>query len=249
MVKGETKLRRNSGGDWQNSNGTITLGEVVKVSDPRYGDDTWCSGKLTDVLPGEYECSHALMDEGDWGIRVSGIRVVHKDYLGTIPDIKMSEIDVGVDSGQCGIFDYDYYMQYHTAEDDDEEWYERICGLTYGKKKNINYIPFEESEFYKPIYKDLTLGGRDCIELQERESRIRLLVEMEKARVQYGNTRVGSPMTYYFDANTTDGKGYVSASGDGDGSYTCAIARNDDNKIVAIELIYLTDGYDDEEED
>ena len=245
MLKGEEKWNICADGDWQNSNGTITLGETVKVSDPCYGLDTWCSGKLENVLPGEYVCSHALVDEGSWGIRVSGIRAVHKDYFNTLPGIYLSEIDVGVDSGQCGIYDYDYYAQFHTADDVDEKWYDRVCNMTYINKHNPGYVPFEESEYYLPKYKDLEWDKRVNPESQDRESRIWLLVELEKAKVAYGYTIQGSQETWHFSASTVDGKCYVSSSGDGDGSYSCAVAKNKDNKIVAIEIIYLSTGEDD----
>lgn len=131
---------------------TIKLGEKVMVSDPCYGLNTWCQGVLENVLPGDYRCNIEYSDEGDWGMRVSAIEVVHKDY--ERPEEFQAELfEVGVDSGQAGIFDYDYYVQYHTNNKDwphvDDDWYERICRLTFGYVPNPNYVSFVDTPEYK----------------------------------------------------------------------------------------------------
>ena len=41
-----------------------------------------------------------------------------------------ARFEVGVDSGQAGIYDEDYYNKYHTADDCDDDWYDDICNLT-----------------------------------------------------------------------------------------------------------------------
>jgi hypothetical protein len=102
--------------------GIITLGTEVMVSDPCYGLGTWCQGVLTNVLPGEYECYVEYSDEGDWGTRVVRISVKHKDYLNTMFYDTLEDIVVGVDSGQAGIYDYNYYKQYHTNRNDREHY-------------------------------------------------------------------------------------------------------------------------------
>ena len=238
MVKGEKKLKFKAVGNWFDTEDVITLGETVKVSDPCYSDMVWCTAKLSNVLPGEYKCSYAESDEGSWGLRISAIRVVHKDYQGTVPNILLSTADIGVDSGQAGIYDYAYYMRYRTPESKNQEWYERVCDITCGEKPNPNYIPFEQSKSYKPEYdvlNDIPLKPAN------HEERVALRVEMERAKIMYGNTREGCEKVWYNAANAIDGKGYVSSSGYGDGSYALAIARNKEKKIVAIELIYLSD--------
>lgn len=115
--------------------GFITLGEKVMVSDPCYGLGTWCQGVLNNVLSGKYECVMERSDEGDWGNRVSAIEVTHIDYKGKFMCLQCENIDIGVDSGQAGIFDYEYYAKYHTdaTERDhvDDDWYDMVCDKTY----------------------------------------------------------------------------------------------------------------------
>ena len=110
----------------------IRLGNKVMVSDPCYGLNTWCQGVLENVLPGIYDCEVEYSDEGAWGERVSAIEVVHTDC--GICRYERENFVVGVDSGQAGIFDYEYYCQYHTDDNDrnhvDDDWYDRVCDIT-----------------------------------------------------------------------------------------------------------------------
>lgn len=129
----------------------IRLGEKVMVSDPCYGLNTWCQGVLENVLPGNYECKVEYSDEGDWGTRVSAIEVTHEDC--TYEIFESQDFEVGVDSGQAGIFDYDYYCQYHTDCNDrkhvDDDWYNRACSKTSEYILNPNYALFVDTPEYK----------------------------------------------------------------------------------------------------
>lgn len=106
----------------------IRLGNKVMVSDPCYELGTWCQGVLDNVLPGTYDCEVEYSDEGAWGERVAAIEVVHQDC--GISAYEAEHFTVGVDSGQAGIFDYDYYAQYHTDDECDDDWYDRVCDIT-----------------------------------------------------------------------------------------------------------------------
>lgn len=136
----------------------IRLGEKVMVSDPCYGLNTWCQGVLENVLPGKYNCEVEYKDEGDWGIRVSAIEVTHEDYAYEM--FESQDFEVGVDSGQAGIFDYDYYCQYHTDINDsehvDDDWYDRVCDKTHEYISNPEYTLFVDT----PEYKAGVLGYR-----------------------------------------------------------------------------------------
>lgn len=129
----------------------IRLDEKVMVSDPCYGLNTWCQGVLENVLPGNYECNVEYSDEGDWGTRVAAIEVTHEDCR--IFRFEAEDFEVGVDSGQAGIFDYDYYCQYHTDRKDsehvDDDWYNRVCDKTSGYISNPNYTLFIDTPEYK----------------------------------------------------------------------------------------------------
>lgn len=114
----------------------IRLGNKVMVSDPCYGLNTWCQGVLENVLPGIYDCTVEYSDEGDWGVRVAAIEVIHENA--GVYRFEMADFEVGVDSGQAGIFDYEYYTKYHTDCNEyshvDDDWYDRVCDITLAKE-------------------------------------------------------------------------------------------------------------------
>jgi hypothetical protein len=123
----------------------ITLSENVMVSDPCYTPDTWCQTKLDNVLPGLYNVEVERHDEGTgWGVRVSSITVIHKDYTDT--DDWEQHSECGVDSGQCGVFCMTGYRNDVLSEgittptldnpfvipfrEEGDKWYEKICHFT-----------------------------------------------------------------------------------------------------------------------
>lgn len=165
-------------------NGTIRLNSKVMISDPCYGLNTWCQGIVDNVLPGSYDCFVEYSDEGEWGIRVSAIEVRHICCDEVPRDFYPEDFEVGVDSGQAGIFDYEYYKKYHTDIKErnhvSDGWYDKVC--------------------------DITL-----------------------ARAQAG---------------IVDNLGLVSSSGYGDGGYTCWTARDNNDKVIAIRVEYITEDYD-----
>lgn len=128
---------------------TITLSNEVMVSDPCYVVPTWCQHKLTNVLPGEYNCQVVKFDDRYWGNRCSFIIAVHKDY-NTEDKLNWRKVnaDIGVDSGQAGIFSMETYRKdevfvtgqsnfsktYGTStrgkDDGGEEWYGHMCDMT-----------------------------------------------------------------------------------------------------------------------
>jgi hypothetical protein len=166
--------------------GTIKLGDKVMVSDPCYGLNTWCQGVLENVLPGNYDCKVEYSDEGAWGVRVSAIEVTHQDY-DVVISLDPEDFEVGVDSGQAGIFDYGYYKKHHTDRNErnhvDDDWYYKVCTITLSRE---------------------AAGG-------------------------------------------VDGLGFVSSSGYGDGGYTCWTTKNEEGKIVAIRIEFITEEYEEEE--
>ena len=126
-------------------NNTIQLNDVVMVSDPCYTIPTWCQTKLTDVLPGEYiPMVHKTSDTGGWGTRIAVLQAVHKDYINDSLSWREYPGEVGVDSGQAGIFSIESYRNDEIAESittpdskfnigrdgDGDAWYEKMCQFT-----------------------------------------------------------------------------------------------------------------------
>jgi hypothetical protein len=107
----------------------IQLGKRVRVSDPCYGTCVWCSGVVDNVKEGTYNVDINLSDEGMWGERVKSLTAIHSEYSGH-SIIEKAPFEVGVDSGQAGIYDEDYYRQYHSEDDCNDDWYKEVCDLT-----------------------------------------------------------------------------------------------------------------------
>ena len=114
--------------------GKIALKDKVYISDPCYQIMTWCQAYLSDVLPGEYACFIKMFEE-----RVAELLVVHKDFLGIhhneaeeVPFCIDYVFSLGVDSGQMGIFDADYYEENQPNDDfnNTSSWYRRVCDTT-----------------------------------------------------------------------------------------------------------------------
>jgi len=129
---------------------TIRLSDTVMVSDPCYTLDVWCKHKLTGVLPGEYLTNVLKSDEKTWGTRVGLLVAVHKDYINDHLDWRtVKGADIGVDSGQCGIFSMEHYRDdsifpepsgfgYSESQEGDR-WYGHMCDRTLSKEQWGSY--------------------------------------------------------------------------------------------------------------
>ena len=112
--------------------GNIHLGKTVLITDPCYDRGTWCAGTLN-ILPGEYVARMTKSDQGDWGTRISSVSVTREGSKAV--RFYDSGIDVGVDSGQAGIFDDSVYPHgdFHDKNNTDfTQFYDDIGKLTIG---------------------------------------------------------------------------------------------------------------------
>lgn len=225
--------------------GEITLGNKVRVSDPCYDIDTWCAGTLENVLEGNYKCFSQSVDSGDWGVRVASIEVVHEDYLNIITPTELQNIDVGVDSGQAGIYDLDYFIKARADKHGKDKWYKKVCDITYKYIENPDYVPFYESEFCtKTEHKIIDHAIENNFptdNISETE-----FIDYFHAWKKYDKDKCSVKEIGKFTASTLDGKCLVSSSGDGDGGYHCFVGRNNEGKIVSIKIDYYY-GYESDE--
>lgn len=223
----------------------IILGSQIRITDPCYGLDVWCAHTLDDVLPGKYVCYFDESDEGAWGKRIAGIEVRHEDHL----YVNVSEYieEAGVDSGQCGIFDYDYYVTMIHG-DKKEEWYSNVCNQTYIEIPNPRYKSFLDSdtlaleagkENAKLIKKILENGITSGERLLEEQLKI-----YKSAMERYEKSEEFCRSKGKFTAAITDERGFVSSSGYGDGVYPVYVGRDNNGKVVAIKILFI---FDDEE--
>lgn len=119
--------------------GLITLGDKVVVSDPYYNICTWCSGIINNLLPGVYSC-HILQGivkgKEDWGIREKELYITHLSSPVKPEEIsEPTNFNIGVAFLSAGIFNYDYYVKYHSERESFEKWYDEFVCVA---NKNYN---------------------------------------------------------------------------------------------------------------
>ncbi len=121
----------------------VVSGTLV-CSDPCYSLDTWCMGIVENVKKGKWNAKI----EGEGGL-ISVLIVSHE--TNPYPTFVFSDplpFDAGVDSGQFGFFDKDFYRndesakdlpKYDFSNDFDREagdvWYRACCDLTLGDER------------------------------------------------------------------------------------------------------------------
>jgi hypothetical protein len=125
----------------------VNSGKVV-VSDPCYDRGTWCQAVLENVKNGEWIADVKQSDEGSWGIRNAELIAYHSGY-GMPKDYQWTKTshDIGVDSGQAGIYDDNFYRNdsligeiknslHFNLDEDGERFYSLNCDLTCRTENN-----------------------------------------------------------------------------------------------------------------
>lgn len=116
----------------------ITSGAIT-ISDPCYGLNTWCQAENIEFPNGRYYTDYVMSNDSEWGARIAEIEIYSTDLSEQDKsNISWTEInkEIGVDSGQAGIFDAEYYKKYHTDPNGenkdyvDDDWYDEVCNLT-----------------------------------------------------------------------------------------------------------------------
>ncbi len=106
------------------------------ITDPCYLKGTWCAAWDLKAKNGKWICTATNEDCGTWGKRIKEIVCLSNDHfkLGDLAFIDWKELkfDIGVDSGQCGIFDYKKYPDTEADYDDTEGFYRKCCDITLG---------------------------------------------------------------------------------------------------------------------
>jgi hypothetical protein len=130
-----------------NEVGSIMLNKEVYITDPCYDTTVWCQKFLDNVSPGKYKCFVVVIDDGEWGHRVAELHAIKEEIFSRYVELEdipyISEplnCCIGVDSGQCGIFDRKYYEE-HQPDDDYynlNSWYRKVCELTYNNAGTID---------------------------------------------------------------------------------------------------------------
>lgn len=104
----------------------ITLGDTVYVTDPCYTPDIWCCNKVEGVKPGHYQTAITKNNED----RVACIGIYH-EAANDDTVWEKAPFEVGVDSGQAGVFDAEYFEKNFGGDyDDPKSFYGECCALT-----------------------------------------------------------------------------------------------------------------------
>lgn len=125
----------------------VTSGVIV-CSDPCYTLDTFCQGVVENVKKGTWIAEVIETDEGSWGKRIAYLSIRHKDVEEPEANIDIMGFVGGVDSGQFGFFDKDFYRNDESAEnlprynfgegfeiESGDSWYRACCHLTLGDEQ------------------------------------------------------------------------------------------------------------------
>ena len=135
-----------------NSTGHNKLGEfnvssgALMATDPCYKPGTWCQVPIENVENGTWFAYGLFKNEGSWS-RCAEFVAIHKDYA--MHDFSCefpwqeTEGEVGVDSGQAGVFDMKKYNTGITSGRENEGEvgdYDKICELTLNLDPNGNVL-------------------------------------------------------------------------------------------------------------
>ena len=147
---------------------TIKLGDKVRVTDPCYDMDVWCTGTLTDVLPGNYKTSLVVdVDNQD----VCGLEVWHEKMKDS-DKVLFEETydDIGVDAGMAGVIDYKEYEKIW-SEGKHEEFYKNVSRQILNGVENRKQViaTVENGAFSSSGYGD---GSYRCFVAKNTEGKI-----------------------------------------------------------------------------
>ena len=149
----------------------------VRVSDPCYGKDVWCSGEIENVKNGAWGARLIQSDKGDWGVRNAVLIAHHQDNLAIHDkgDWQKVGFEVGVDSGQAGIYDL---TEYHGGEDDYGQggWYDTNCDITLDRhipegepRRGAGCLPDQTGVVSCSGFGD---GGYDCFTIKDEDGEV-----------------------------------------------------------------------------
>ena len=146
---------------------TINSGKI-RVTDPCYTRDTWCSGVLENCKVGDWRAYAIYYDMGMWGNRIAKLIIVHssKPSYNFVDNWIKTEFEAGVDSGQCGFFDDALYPEDVGEYMDPSSFYSKACELTYNEAQGFTAGVMSFGAVASSGFGD---GGYDCF-IQKNES-------------------------------------------------------------------------------
>ena len=121
--------------------GSFETSGVLCVTDPCYRRGTWCTAYAIACRPGTWESEIKLADFGGWGRRVASLEA----HCAAVSVAELSQIpweehpnEIGVDSGQCGIFDQGRYPEGKAGNYGElDTFYGRACSATHDENNEV----------------------------------------------------------------------------------------------------------------
>ncbi len=111
----------------------IKSGKII-ITDPCYEKGIWCQERAENVKKGTWSAYIKKTNDQLFGERISELIAVHDDFDIEEMNFEKHSNNIGVDSGQAGIFDEKYYKDDSIVKDNmlshirsDEKWYSMCC--------------------------------------------------------------------------------------------------------------------------
>jgi len=143
------QMKKNDLGTFEVVSGSLFL------SDPCYDIITWCTGKLDRASIGTWRALSFTKKVDSWGERVWELEVFKEGSSHEALTWTKLNCEIGVDSGQAGIFDLAHFQDSSVITDktpladyireEDEKWYSMCCAVSHSEKvpsKHAGVIPY-----------------------------------------------------------------------------------------------------------
>ena len=171
---------------------------------------------ISNLLDGNYSYIFCQDNIEYWGERIVSVKIYNMDYNSELNYDLLGSFYV--DSGQCIVSDYAFFQEIK----DNDNFYEKCCNLSLKAVEDPEYKIFNEK---------FTHVNKDNVE------------EFSKYLREH-DYRMPYKYKYIQNCEHMNNKCLVSATGFGDGEYNVYVAKNEDDKIIGIQIIFIEDNID-----
>jgi len=197
--------------------GTILLSEKVFVADLCRNTTEKYTKTLENIKPGRYNVFIYEINDAPYGDRVMAQLLIHEKSQFT-ENFELVSTMIDVDSGVCGISDYDFFVS--TIENNSDIVYEKLSS----RVKNPDYMT--DLAYLRKIG-----NPNDSEEI------------IDGHMIDYwNNILLSNPLIQKYERAAISEQSVFTFSGYGDGTYDVGITKNDNQ----IDSILLNFGLDDE---
>jgi len=153
---------------WTEELGVFNVkGDKIIATDPCYNKNNDGNYVIDNCMPGVWRAVAVLTDDTEgWGCRVSYLMISRENFESfKIKEETVRDV-IGVDSGQAGFFDYNFYPAgkregggFNDPVSDFDLFYDQCCTATLGKRQadTVNKIGAVSASGYGDGVYDLTL--------------------------------------------------------------------------------------------